>query len=525
MDKNHKARIELLTVILLSFGVVFAVLCGVGTMFSGWHLVDDHEYAEYVYMMKYHHESILQLMHEWVKMDLSIRYRPLYYPIRILTAYIFGINMEAIAFVRGIVISLTLVFLYYCGRNMGATGFYSYLFALISMVGYQAAAWWKLGPQESFATFLLAAGFYLMLHWLKNGKNVPAVISLILFAVMSNYKESYVVVLPFLFAYVIYDTYHNKSSFHEMWENRVMLKKRNWYLISLVLIFLIVVAVIIIFVGVDGYSGAGLDPRTKLTTYISAIQNEFATDLRWYKLFTILLLAVMLTFWEELKKLWKEILLTVIFILPQAVLYAQTGFLERYILPASVGYAFFFVIVGSRWNALVGKRRKIYATFLILLLLCHTRATLVEADYYRYRGDSITTMMEEVRAMAGNDKKVLSCFSPNEESNLTIKYWMLLHDYDQVYYWHEKDKIIDREFEYDSYPEVTGASSTQDVLKDMDIVVMYNRDDRHYTYDPSLDLSEFTEVKCGTLTIYVRNNDGITIPKIDVRPSYYYAQD
>ena len=39
----------------------------------------------------------------------------------------------------------------------------------------------------------------------------------------------------------------------------------------------------------------------------------------------------------------------------------------------------------------------------------------------------------------------------------------------------------------------------------MDVVVMYNEEDRHWCYTPSLDLSDFTEKKCGTLTMYIRN--------------------
>jgi hypothetical protein len=41
----------------------------------------------------------------------------------------------------------------------------------------------------------------------------------------------------------------------------------------------------------------------------------------------------------------------------------------------------------------------------------------------------------------------------------------------------------------------------------MDIVVMYNEEDRHWCYTPSLDLTGFTEYKCGTITMYIR--DGV----------------
>lgn len=518
-------KIEFILICIISFGIVFGVLCGVGTMFSGWHFVDDHEYAEYAYLMKFQHMSPLQVMHQWVEADMGIRFRPLYHPIRILLVCIFGLNLTAISAVRGMVIALTLIFLYYCGRLMGANPFYSIMFALTSMVGYQGAAWWKLGPQESFGTMLMAAGFYLMLKWLAGGKKSYAVISLILFGIMANYKESYVVVLPFIFAYVIYDRNRDSRTLRDIWKSGDRLKGCKWYLYAISIMFLALVAIIVFAIGTDGYSGAGIDLSTKLGTYVTAAEHELTTDLRWYRYCTLFLIAVLLTYWEDLKKMWKEMVLALSFLLPQTVLYAQTGFLERYILPASVGYSLFFVVLVSIWKPLQGKRRKFYAAVLVIMLLLNTRAMLVEADYFRYRGESITTMMTSVREMAGTDKKVLSCLSPHEESNITLKYWMLMNDYDQVYYWHQKEQTIDQEFQYDKYPELTGSNTTEISLDDIDIVVMYNRNDRDFDHEVNLNLSDFTEVDCGTLTIYVRNNDGITIPKIDVRPSYYYAQD
>ena len=51
----------------------------------------------------------------------------------------------------------------------------------------------------------------------------------------------------------------------------------------------------------------------------------------------------------------------------------------------------------------------------------------------------------------------------------------------------------------------------------MDIVITHNREDRHWYYEPTLDLSDFTEIPCGTLTLFVRNNKGLEIPDIQVK--------
>lgn len=103
--------------------------------------------------------------------------------------------------------------------------------------------------------------------------------------------------------------------------------------------------------------------------------------------------------------------------------------------------------------------------------------------------------------MSDEDVKVLSCLRPNEEGNVTIYYWMLLHGYDNMYFWTEDDKTIERHDD----------DSEKYDFEEMDIVVMYNEEDRHYCYTPSLNMSEFTLLKTGSLDIYVRKSSGIEL--------------
>lgn len=77
-------------------------------------------------------------------------------------------------------------------------------------------------------------------------------------------------------------------------------------------------------------------------------------------------------------------------------------------------------------------------------------------------------------------------------------YWFRLHGYEEMFFWNEKRQNIVRGFG----PEKNEKSEFEDI----DIVVMYNKEDRHWCYEPSLDLSDFTEKKCGTITMYIRND-------------------
>ena len=521
---QKKRFCELAFIATLSFAIVFIVLCVTGTIDSGYHFVDDHEFLEYRFISSNHLTSASELVKQWVQYDINRgRFRPLYYASRVLLTYVLGTNLVLWSILRGIVVSLSLIFLYYCGKNICGSKTSSYLFALVSMVGFQSAVWWKLGPQEDFATLLFATGFLCELVWLKNRKKGYAIGSIIIFLLMANYKESYIILLPFIAAYVIYDTFIDCDTVAEMKSEKTRLNGRRAYIWMSMIMFLVMILIVLSQVGLNSISESSEGGQSKIALCLSALKNEFATDLRWYKLTGIILIAILLTYWEKLKRLWKEIILTLVFLLPQFAIYAESGLTERYILPASVGFAMFFLLFISRAKMLCGKRKALYYAIIAMLLLLNGRSMLVEADYFRYRGNSIQTMMEESeKLMTNDDIKLVSCFSPNEESNITLKYWMLFHGIDQVYYYHEDTHKIDKEFQFDKYQQYTDSNDTELNIADADIVVMYNKDDRHYNHEPTINLSGFRMVKCGTLTMYIRDGAGLKISAITIKPSRYY---
>lgn len=517
--ENLNKKQEFITVLLLFVMLVFGIIIGMGTLTSGYHLVDDHEFLKWVYQMEQEGESVFEIMRSEVKMDLSIRYRPIHIMARVLETGIFGINLVYYSLVKAIGIVVSCIFLYYIGRLMGANKIYSFLFSAVSMTGYQSAVWWKLGTHEEQATLLFTAGFFCLLKYLIEKKKKWAAGSVLLFFIMCNVKESYMILAPFIMLYGVYyallsgDKKGEKFSLKALW---VAIKKDLLYLIALASAFIIPIIIVVFFVGTNGYDGVGIDASIPFSAYLTSFSDAFVHDLKWYTRFGILFCLILLTYWEDLKKLWKEILLAVIFVLPQFLLYGQTGINERYILPVSIGYSFFFIVVIMKWKPLCAKRRAVYILGILLLFAANGRGALREADYFRYRGHSVTTMLETVQKMSeeNEDIKVLSCFRPNEEGNLTIDYWMRVHGMDNVYFWTEEDQVINKVVDRNLYYREEAYEEQR--FEDMDIVVMYNKEDRHWCYTPSLDLTDFTELKCGTLTLYVRNDSGIEMPDTTV---------
>lgn len=478
--------------VLLVFGVVTVT----GTLTSGFHLVDDWEFAKYVDWMTLEHRSLWECLKKTLNFDLTIRFRPLYYINRVLTAYVFGINLTAVSVVKAAEIVVALAVLYYCARQMKCNMVYAALFSMTVMVGYQSAVWWKLGPQESYDIMMFAVGFFFLLKWLSTERRGYAFASLGALFLMSIYKEPFILLLPFVGLYMLYvEMQDKKVTAANLW---AAVKKRLPYLLAIGILFTVEMFLIIFVIGTNNYSYVGLDVSLTADQYIQVWSNAVHGNLKWYMRFGILMGLIFLTYWEQTKKLGWEILLAAAVIVPQCVTYSKTALEERYILPCVFGYAFFFVVVGCNFRPLSGKRRIVYMLCLLLMLAAHGRVTLREAQYFTYRGESIRTMMEDtLDLVAGTDKKVLSCFGPNLEGNKTMYYWFRLHGYDEIFYWDEEERKIDRSF---GPRENERADFT-----DIDVVVMYNREDRHWCYEPSLDLTDFTGYNCGTITMYVRN--------------------
>ena len=492
LGKKREAVLVCAGFTILVFGVVLIM----GTLTSGFHLVDDWEFAKYVNWMTVDGRSLWDCLKEAVGYDLTLRFRPLYYINRVLMAAVFGINLTAMSVIKAAEIVATLILLYYCARQMKCNMVYAALFAMTVMVGYQSAVWWKLGPQESFDIMMFSLGFYLLLKWLRTDVRWYAFSSVGAFFLMSIYKEPFILMLPFVGLYVLYEeTKGSRITVRHLWD---AIRRRLPYLSAIGVIFVAELILIVFVVGTNNYEYVGLDSSVTMEEYVQAWSTAAHTDLKWYVRFGTLMGLILLTYWEQLKKLGWEILLAASIVVPQCISYSKTSMTERYILPCVTGFAFFFVIVGCNFRPLSGKRRVTYMLCLLLMLAAHGRVTLREAHYFTYRGNSIQTMLEStLNLVKGTDKKVLSCFAPNPEGNRTMYYWFRIQGYEDVFFWDEDYGTMDRGFGPRGYEQAT--------LEDMDVVVMYNREDRHWCYEPSLDLSDFTEQKCGTLTMYVRN--------------------
>ena len=489
MKKN-----EYLLVSLFFALMVFSLLLSTGTITSGWHMVDDHEFLEYQIELSRSEGTVFTCIQKALEEDIGSRFRPLYYIFRVILTTFFGSNLVVWSIFKAIEIVISFIFLYLCARTLKCTVFYSIIFTMVVMVGPQSVVWWKLGPQESTGIMLFAVSFYFLLKWLQTSKNSYAIVSYVFTLTVALYKESFLLLIPFLMCFVIYsDCNKTEFSFSSV---RASVRQHFLFMLIYSLTFIAEVLIIILVVGVSSPGYVGFDSSVTLHQYkiywLDAIRNY----LKYFLYFMIPAGLIIITFIKSWRLLLKEFFIACLIMFPQIILYCKTGLEERYILPWSFGFAYFFILSICKLPQFKGKL--LYSGIIFIFLLFHFKVLVNEADYFAYRGHSVTTVLNEALKYSNAETNILSAYSPYEESDITVSCWMQLKGRNNVFTWNEEEKTCtDRSGE--------GYGRTEDVSQ-MDIILFYNPKDRHYCYDPSIDITNYTRIDYGTMTMCIKKD-------------------
>ncbi len=492
--------------LLVIFSCVY--ICGVFMIFRipscGYHLVDDHEFTAWTYLLEHRDVTLPSLIREYLNANLiSGRWRPLYLIMRGIVISVFGTDIRLYYILAMFKTAVLFALIYQLLRVAGADIVRSGLGSMIALTGYQSAAWWKLGTHEIVTAIWFILGMLLMIRFLRTGSKIFAVSSFICYLVMSLYKETFIVLIPFIMLYVVYeDSKTCAASFS-------ILRKRWLYLMVLAVIMLSNIIIIFTCTG-SNYIDNSFEEQEE---WSSSLISSFTADLKWFVLFGCLMSVVLISHDIEVLKIWKEACLFAAFIIPQFILFARSGISERYIIPFSIGYVLFFCLLAPG-NMHIGKIRLCaYNMFLILLLAAHIRAMCIEASYYAYRGRSVTSMLQTVDEYVTQnpDASILSCMY--YEGGFLVYSHELLQGYDNTY------RLVPDLTEYTfqikpvRYTHYIRFESSQpaidpESLNDMDVIIIYNHEDRHWSYEPAeltgFDLSGYSMTKCGTLDVYTR---------------------
>lgn len=524
-DSDNISRQEIVIAVLIAFLIGMGFCAIMGTLTSGYHPVDDHEYLEWTYD-RLHGVSFWQLM-LWNIDDNGNRFRPLYQIFRTIWVELFGTNVFIHSIVKSIQVSISLACLYFIARkhNYYRCGrLVSVIFALVAFVGYQSATWWKLGTTEVQGCLVFSIGFLFTEAYIRHNKKRYLAGAVISYALLILLKENLFILLPFVGLYGIIADHRLKTDNDEKPDFSVkeffeLFRKRMIFYILLIVLFLTATVFCCFVIDPDAYKdGEYLFGQFNKAAWLSSLH-----DIKWFVIFGGIFSAVLLTYYDHLKNMWMDLILLLVFVLPQILVFSSSGMDERYILPSSIGYAFFFVIAGFGQNILKGYRKYIYIAGMTLLIVFHIRAAVMEADYFRYRGNGFQATLDLASDIAREhpDAKICSAFE-YFETNKTLEFYMMLYSNDNTYFAHNlnsEDFYIDRK-----YDQIYSLSHDDGIYTDtpMDVIIAYSPYDRHFERAVDLDPEEYDVKLYGTVYIFVRKDSGINIPDSGIAPPRFY---
>ena len=264
--------------------LVLGVTIGCGTINSGWHFVDDHEFLEWINPVREGKISVTgQLQHVFWN-GFTGWFRPLYAPLRFLTILLFGSNIRYYALLKAAETILAFYLLFCLGRKMKGSFCSSMAFSLAALVGYQSVIWWELDPKEVQGTIFFALGMIFLEKWIQGKKKSNGILSFLFFWIMSNWKESFILLLPFVAVYLIYRTEDNGERDGNYILRGCRRIRKHWgYLASIGIVFAVIILIIVLKIGTNSSSGGGISPSIGVRTIIDSYYYAFGHDLKYYE--------------------------------------------------------------------------------------------------------------------------------------------------------------------------------------------------------------------------------------------------
>lgn len=419
---------EIIACIIFSLMYVFGVLVFTGTLFSGYHLVDDHEIIRRVYAYQNNELTLFDKVlagFPWI----SLRFRPLYLLLRRIRCVVFLDNFFIWSVWVGVEIAFTIVFAYLVARMFKCSKYMSFLFGIIIVTGEQSAIWWRLGPQEPTGILLLMLSVFLLQKYEVLSKKRWLLAGTICAFVTSMAKESFTLVLPFVpFLMIAYDLYVNDTEAPMFDKCRNSLKKNALLLVVCISVFLGNISLILTQVGTDLAGYAGVDNTLGILGYIRRMGGMLLFRFSIY-FWGLVAVAIGCLLYIKIKKInIKKIVFNNAFlfltslgiIFAQLLLHAKSGMHERYFIPTTVAVALIAIVIV---NDIVSENKKIILYYQVLLtvsmLVMLITSVIPEAKEFASAGEDVYTCVKQLEAEGASDSRIIADL--DEERNYAIE--------------------------------------------------------------------------------------------------------
>ncbi|MEG4068175.1 hypothetical protein QUA42_12780 [Microcoleus sp. Pol11C2] len=395
----------------------FFILSASGSLFSGYHFTDDHEITHINYNLTVQKLGIFQVTSQWIHNDLLTgRFRPFYYVHRILATRLLGVNFGWWSFYTGMLGVLTTFFLFIFCQLIRFSISEALLFSFLTTLGAQSAIWWQLGPAETIGTFLLAAAlvFAALSELSSKYKSLYEILFVFLVLIMSLSKESFILVIPAIALIKVWLSYHLKTL---VWHES--LKKNSLFIFILGLFFTVELLLVKFYIGLTpeiGYAGV---EGFSISRTISATQNLSQAGYWWIILacFIGIRLTIKPPYSYSLPQivnvLYFPIILLFLVAVPQVLLYAKSGIVQRYTFPGILGYSFLII---SLYNYL-NKTYQVAAKLILLLIMISLSFNLTvawdAAHTFAKEGKSTTALLRTIEAKIKVNDRILIVSNPH----------------------------------------------------------------------------------------------------------------
>ncbi|MGE5340243.1 MAG: hypothetical protein ACM3SY_02070 [Candidatus Omnitrophota bacterium] len=417
---------------LLWFGALFFT----GTLTSGFHLTDDHD------LISLKKDLATTTVSREVNGFLSelfgskLRFRPFYAVSRRAVGAVLGTDFFAWSVYTGILAVLTSFFLFLFTRTIGFSLLESLFFVGFTLIGEQAAIWWKLGANETPGMVMLALTLLVMAQSARlqahpqmssRAKRILFEILFIFFAILTSWcKESFVLILPALVFWKIELTYaYSEIPTLTRWQavrkntvtGMILLSVCAWELIH------IYRAVTMTKIRYSGESGFNVEKLMKTSAHAVKATGGWVIVIL---LVVVGIIAFRTKIKDKKEKKDKMVRLGFALILaglitgPQVLLYTRSGIDERYLLPAALGISFFTITLMKFIREHRVNAKKIYAVLLVVLLAAvllnqlritrytaigfareglHTQAWLQSIDQHTAANDLLLVISDPIKDM------------------------------------------------------------------------------------------------------------------------------
>jgi len=411
-------RLSKLSILFLILGFWLVLALSTQAFGAGYHFTDDHEIIRISHDLQ--NSDLFTVMNDWITSDFALRFRPMFYVVRIFLVWLSSANTYILGFINFALLILTNLALYKTLRNLRLSKAQSFLFPLLILVGTQTEIWWRLGVNETPAMVFFALSLLSLTTAIYRGRRykIAGVIFMILAALS---KESFTILIPaYMLFMLLVELKYKDLKFLKA------IKKNLVYFILLGITFFASIWFILGVVGTNTIGYAGVEGSSFSVLKLAKTSLAFITPEQILLISLLGLITIVYSLFskhssDKLKMILLNLFsfvgfLVVFVLLPQSILYAKSGVVPRYLIP---GVFFLAALIVGIWYILRSIHKPNYRLISVIITLLITILSIptlqqmyIAAGSFALQGIQTQTALDTIKEQVSQEERVLIVAEP-----------------------------------------------------------------------------------------------------------------